>query len=294
MKLYNPAREYEIGEICVDGDDVFWQAKLAGNLPTPVVSDAVSWKPFNPLALNNKNIGRGVDSNGVPQNFMFMDPDDALCIGSQWDVRQTIIAPSPFNMFRPQYVADFVEASGLGPLVATPSLWGTGNYNFLPGKLQMNTGGTSSSGIDLRLPYVPFEFVAGNRIYFYLHTYPNGNLDLKFGLRNPTGNGHYARFERIEDNTALNYVACVAAGGAAEQVSTFHVGDSVRTLFCIEQTGPSTLKFYIGNSGGQLELVATCTTKTPVGIAEAFVRLSNRAAVARSVFLDFVWAIPIR
>lgn len=291
MKPYNPAYDFEIGEICVH-DDVFWKAAIAGTLPTPLQGDP-SWVAFRQKVLNNRNLASGVDANGVVQPFAFFDTDDALCIGPQADVRQTIITASPLNMFRPQYVADFVEANGLGPLVAAPATTGSGNYSYSPGQLAINTGTTNGSIVDLRLPYVPHTFVRGSRVYFYLYTYPNGNLDLKFGVRNPI-NGHYARFERAEDNTASSYVAATADGGTSQQVATYHGGDSVRTLFCIEQTAAAEFKFYISTSGGRLQHKATCNLKTPSGMAEPFVRFSNRAAANRLVYLDFVWSIPIR
>jgi len=242
--------------------------------------------PF--LWVNNVNTTLQEDMRGVPQNIAYYDADDGFQLGPN-DPRITALLQVPLNLFRPHVVSDFHETT-LDPKWTVVTT-GSGSTLLGNGVLTFRTGTTNGSGVEATMPNVPMPLVPGTRIYFYLTTLPNGNLDLKFGIKKDANN--VIKFSRVEDNTAANYRAKCMAGGVETNASTTAPGDSVRRFFCISMTSAG-VNFYVGNDGGQLMLQANIQTNVPSGVGKAYIKFFNRYAVNRDLELDVVYALPIR
>lgn len=237
---------------------------------------------------NNVNTVMQKDQYGNYQNIAYLDHDNDMVIGPT-DPRMSILTQIPINMFRPQPFSDFDEVTLDPKWKFTPI--GSGSLALADSQAIINTGYSNNSGGELDMPNVPLYFVPGQKIYFYLTTVPNGNLDLEFGIKADDNN--LIRFTRVEDDVAEGYAAETRANGQSNRYPDISVGDSVRRLFCIEII-ENAVHFYIGTDAGQLVLLATQTADIPVGIGHAYMKFTNRYPTQRQVALDFVWTVRIR
>lgn len=243
----------------------------------------------NPLGYeNNVNTVMQKDQYGNYQNLAYMDADNGLQVGPD-DPRMSIITQVPINAFRPQPFSDFDERT-------LDSKWlftGTGSsyYTLSDSNVTIQTGSTNNSTGELTMTNVPMHFVNGQKIYFYLSTVPNGNLELEFGIKKDDNN--LIRFRRTEDDVAQPYISEVKSGGTTDSYPGIGTGDSVRRLFCIHITSEGT-KFYIGTDMGELQLKSTHTAFLPAGKGYAYLKFKNRYPAPRSVSVDFVWLVRVR
>lgn len=237
---------------------------------------------------NNVNTGCQKDKRGNVQNIAYYDADDGMQIGPN-DPRLTLINQVPLNFFRPHVVSEFDEVS-LDPKWTT-SLTGSAYMSYSNSEAIIHTGTTNGSGCEMAIPNAPMYFVAGQRVYFYLYTTPNGNLDLEFGVKYDANN--LIRFRRIEDSVAQPYYSETLAGGVSTVTNNLYAGDSVRRLFCIETTSTG-VNFYISTDAGELILKSTHTTNIPTGQGHIYLKFFNRYAAERSLHLDTVYAVRIK
>lgn len=237
---------------------------------------------------NNENTTMQKDQYGSVQNIAYYDADDGMQVGPN-DPKFSIITQVPINMFRPQPFSDFDEVS----LDNKWSYSGTGSsyLSYANSCVTLNTGTTNGSVGEIMMPNVPIYFVNGQRVYFYLSTTPNGNLEAEFGIKYDDNN--LIRFKRVEDNTAVAYYSETRASGVSNTYSDVAPANSVRRLFCIEMVS-DVVKFWVGTDMGILQLKATHTANIPIGIGHAYVKFKNRYAANRELAVDFVWPVRIR
>lgn len=255
---------------------------------TPVGVSQLGGTIFFP---NNVNTILQKDTQGTYQNIAFYDADNGLVHGPT-DVRETHIFSTPVNMFRHHVVSDFDEASTLDPKWTFTAISGGTNSQVADSKTAISTGTTSGGGGKLTLTNCNIPIIAGQRIYFYMETAPNGNLDLTFGLEVDANN--YIRFRRTDAGAAGNVFAENANAGTLTSTDTTQVGNSVRRLYCIEIVSPIQIKYWVGTDAGVLQLKATHTTNIPSGNHKAFIRLVNSTTANRQVLIDMVYLIAIR
>ena len=269
------------------------------------------------LFANNDNTVLQRDSFGSYQNVAYYDSDSGLFLGPGADPRTTIYANVPINLFRRHVFVDFEEAAGLDPRCTFQNS-GTGSGESHMGVFRIRSGTTPASGGELLLPNVSAPAYAGQRIYFYLRTYPGGNLGLSFGLRSASDPNVLIAFSRADTlgpaGMGGEYIARTASGsGRIEETPTgagaAPGGDAVRRLFCInvtrsqDQTNGQSgeVEFYVGTEGGVLERKAIHTRHIP-DVVDAgqtrhlvpFVRLTNNAAVEQQVDIDVIYGVLLR
>jgi len=237
---------------------------------------------------NNTNTITQADPQGTQHNIAYIDADWGMQIGPD-DPRFTLLMNTPLNFFRPHIVSDFNEVT-LDPKWTTTATNGA-SYSISDGCLILKTGTTLGGSIEATMPNTPMPLVAGTQIRFYLTTLPNGNLDLEFGMK--VNSTNVIRFRRTEGDAACPYHAQCMAGNVQTDCNTGQAGDSVRRFFCISITS-SGVDFYIGNDGGQLTILSHITTNIPSGTAHPYIKLTNSYAADREVYLDVVYAMPIR
>lgn len=193
---------------------------------------------------NNTNTIVQQDSFGVYQNLAYYDADSGLFLGPGSDPRTTIYANVPINLFRRHVVVDFEEANSLDPRCLC-RLTGSATSRLDMGFFQIHTGKTVGSRGELIMPNVSAPAYAGQRIYFYLRTYPAGHLRLAFGLRHPQRPDKRICFTRSDsqglEGIGGHYVAQTSdgEGKVAEvdlRVGAARGGDAVRRLFCLNIT----------------------------------------------------------
>ncbi len=266
---------------------------------------------------NNVNTIVQRDSFGVSQNLAYYDGDSGMFLGPGSDPRTTILANVPINLFRRHVFLDFEEATGFDPRCHFHKTV-SATFSAEMGMLRIQTGKLLASRGELTLPNVSAPAYAGQRIYFYLRTYPAGNLQLTFGLRHPAQENVNICFTRTDSGGASalggDYLARTSNGeGQQEEIST-HVGaasggDNVRRLFCINITKSQDalnrqggeVEFYVGTDGGVLERKATLTSHIPdvthshkTQHLVPFVRLENNAAVNQTLDIDVIYAVLVR
>lgn len=241
-------------------------------------TDSLAWP-------NNVNTTTQAGPNGTQQNLAYFDADWGVQYGPN-DPRYTVINQIPINLFRPHIYSDFDE-------ISLDNRWQFSAYSS--GALVMgnscaaiNSGLTNGGGGKLTL-YRQVPFIPGQRVYFYLTTIPNGNLALEFGISGAT---NFAKFSRIEDNTAQNYFAKVQSSAGSANIDTGTTGNSIRRLFClsIESGG---VRFYCGTDAGVL-VDSGFYPAIPSGTGNIFIDFKSRYAAARCVSVDAVYAILIR
>jgi len=237
---------------------------------------------------NNDNTILQKDQYSTYQNVAYFDADNGMIIGPN-DPRMSIITQVPINCFRPQPFSDFDERSLDAKWLFTPA--GSGTVAMANSCAVILSGLSVNNGGELKMTNVPIYMVAGQRVYFYLSTPTNGNLDLEFGIKVDSNN--LVRFKRSEDNTAQAYSSETRASGTSDSYSGVCPGDSVRRIFCIELV-TNAVKFWVGTDMGELVLQATHTTCIPSGTGNVYLKFTNRYTANREVDLDFVWPIRIR
>lgn len=308
------APENSPGEENVAGEDNTW---AAGN-PSRA-NDASNSEPTPLLFPNNANTILQRDSFGISQNIAYYDGDSGLFLGPGSDPRTTIYANVPLNLFRRHVVLDFEEAQGFDPRCELKTS-GAANVRSEMGFLLLSTGVEQGSRAELSLPQVSAPAYAGQRVYFYLRTYPGGNLNLRFGLQQPGDLAVCVGFTRADTggphSPGGSYFALTQTGpGDAARTDTQTGGgepggDSVRRLFCLNITQTSNalhkqqgeVEFYVGTVGGTLERKAVHTTHIPdVNTPEGrtrhlvpFVEIENTAPVSQQVAVDVLYAVLLR
>jgi hypothetical protein len=265
---------------------------------------------------NNVNTIVQRDSFGISQNLAYYDSDSGLFLGPGSDPRTTILANVPVNLFRRHVFLDFEEATGIDPRCRVVTT-GSAEYQTEMGLLRIQTGNRPHSSAELILPNVSAPAYAGQRIYFYLRTYPAGNLKLTFGLRHPSQENVFVGFSRTDsegiDGRGGDYMARTANKEGTTEANTgvgaAVGGDGVRRLFCINITKTEDalnqltgeVEFYVGSDGGVLEHKATLASHIP-DVTDAyksqhlvpFVRLENNAAVNQTLDIDVIYGVLVR
>jgi len=237
---------------------------------------------------NNVNTITQKDAGGNIHNIAYIDADDGMQFGPN-DPRITALMQVPLNLFRPHVVSDFDERT-LDPKWDS-SFTGSSYTALSSSELVLHTGATNGSSIEVSMPNVPMYFVAGQKVYFYLRTPVNGNLDLEFGIKKDANN--LIRFKRVEDDVAQQYASQCMSGGVIDSLSSVGVGDSVRRIFCIEVVAGA-VKFYVGTDMGKLELKSTHTINIPTGTGKVYAKFSNRYPTDRTVNIDIIYTVRIR
>lgn len=276
--------------------------------------------PTAPAALNfpnNTNTIVQQDSFGLPQNLAYYDADSGLFIGPGSDPRTTIYSNVPINLFRRHVFVDFEEANTLDPRCEC-RLMGGATSGLYMGFFRIQTGKTVGSRGELILPNVSAPAYAGQRVYFYLRTYPAGHLRLMFGLQHPQRQDKRICFTRSDsqgpEGLGGTYRAQTSDGqGQVTEVDlgvgAARGGDSVRRLFCINITKSQDsvnrlqgeVEFYVGTDGGILQRKAVLTTHIP-DVTDThktqhlvpFVSLENTAAVDQTLEIDAIYAVLLR
>lgn len=266
---------------------------------------------------NNVNTIVQQDSFGISQNVAYYDADNGLFLGPGSDPRTTIYANVPINLFRRHVFLDFEEATGLDPRCLFQKTGSAASSSEM-GLFRIQTGKVPGSRGELTLPNVSAPAYAGQRIYFYLRTYPAGNLRLTFGLRHPLQENVSICFSRTDSGGAGglggNYMARTSNGEGQITESDTGVGaslggDGVRRLFCINITKSQDavnrqvgeVEFYVGTDGGVLERKATLKSHIPdvthsnkTQHLVPFVRLENNAAANQTLDIDVIYAVLLR
>ena len=238
---------------------------------------------------NNVNTNLQLGPDGTAHNLGYLDADWGDCIGPT-DPRMHILHNTWVDTYRPQIDCTFDEIT-LDPKCAITT-WGSGSYSLSKSQLILQTGTTINSGVELTMPNVYFPFVPGSRMFVYLETVPNGNLDLQFGIRSSNG-AEYARFRRVDSNSAGMYYGETSHGGSATNAVTVLSGDSVRRPFVISRTADD-VTFYTSNEGGQNLFLTKITTNLPTGDGVPFIRFSNTYGANRTLRIDDIKLMPIK
>ena len=268
---------------------------------------------------NNVNTLLQRDQFGDAQNVAYYDGDSGLFLGPGADPRPTIYSNVPINLFRRHVFADFEEAAGLDARCRFDAA-GTASGASEMGVFRIRTGAAAGSRGELIMPNVSAPAYAGQRVYFYLRTYPAGNLELSFGVRHPTRPDVAIRFARTDTGGPAGpggaYVAETAVGPGANDVTRSPLGvgaapggDAVRRLFCINVTktqdalngGAGEVEFYVGTDGGVLERKAVHAAHVPDVVRDGvtqhlvpFVRLANNAAADQQGDVDVIYGVLLR
>lgn len=317
---------------------------LCGTICVALIALATSWPGKAPPALraaaaaaadqpaplvypNNVNTLLQRDQFGDYQNVAYYDADSGLFLGPGADPRTTIYTNVPVNLFRRHVVIDFEEASGLDGRCRFHAR-GSATSQSEMGVFRIRTGATPNSRGELVMPNVSAPAYAGQRIYFYLRTYPAGNLRLSFGLRHPSREGVAILFSRTDAGGLAGpggeYVSETldgrgngdgvggGAGGATRTslgVGAAPGGDAVRRLFCINVTKTrdklngraGEVEFYVGTDGGVLERKAIHTSHIPDVTHSGktqhlvpFVLVENTAAVQQQMDIDVIYGVLLR
>lgn len=245
---------------------------------------------INPLVwLNNVNTIMQEDKRGTAQNIAFFSTDDEIVVGPT-DPRFTKLSYTPENFFRPHDHSKFDEIS-LDPRWQLTTCDSGVSVVLEDSYLKIITSqnGVSTHGI-LNMPKIPLPFVSGQRMFTYLRTEPNGNLDLEWGIKQDSNN--LIRIRRTDGDAAGSYYGEIITNGISHQTTNFLNGDDVRRMFGII-VGDTTVEFFYSDDNGVMFSGGTVPfTPNEAIMGRAYIKFT--AQYPRQLWVDDVYLVRIK